>query len=640
MKYIITLFCFLILPITISSQELVSTTIVSKDISCTGACDGEMIINATGGIPPYTYSIDDSFVTSNVFSGLCPGVYEAVVKDSESATVSVILSIQEQAPVTMQVTKTQPSPNTADGAIEISVSGGVSPYTYSIDGDTFQSQNIFSNLSSGTYNVSVKDGNGCTYSEIIAIFPPELVSTVIVSKDISCTGACDGEIIINGTGGIPPYTYSIDDSFVTSNVFSGLCPGIYEAVVKDSESATVSVILSIQEQAPVTMQVTTTQPSPNTADGAIEISASGGVLPYTYSIDGVTFQALNKFSNLSSGTYNVSVKDGNGCLFSDMITINEIDNELTSVFTITGVNYCNGDCSGQIVIDATGGIQPYTYSIDDSFVTSNTFTSLCSGVYEAVVKDSEGATVSIMLSIEEPELLTMEVTNILPSTDVASGVIEISASGGTGVLRYAISPRLDQFYEKNIFDGLLPDTYTVLVQDSNGCFLMETVTVDQISVDNTVTINGDILTPNLEADTYQWINADTQTIIDGATNKTFKAEQTGRYRVEMTITEPGVIVKQAKVAKITSVSSPIYQITVLGVNDNTFDTFKVYPIPADTSLKLPKTSINKNYSIYSVLGQKIDSGKIINQDFSIKALSKGLYYLNIEEHGTSKFIKN
>ena len=51
-------------------------------------------------------------------------------------------------------------------------------------------------------------------------------------------------------------------------------------------------------------------------------------------------------------------------------------------------------------------------------------------------------------------------------------MIEITATGGTGIIKYAISPQLDQFFDSSIFENLAPGTYQAIAQDALGCFVL------------------------------------------------------------------------------------------------------------------------------------------------------------------------
>ena len=98
----------------------------------------------------------------------------------------------------------------SNGSFSIAASGGSPSYTYSIDGTNFQSSNVFNGLSANTYNVIVKDQNGCEGSTSIALNEPASLNVNAIPIAVNCKGANDGQITISVSGGIPGYNYSID----------------------------------------------------------------------------------------------------------------------------------------------------------------------------------------------------------------------------------------------------------------------------------------------------------------------------------------------------------------------------------------------------------------------------------------------
>lgn len=129
-------------------------------ISCSGSNDGSITVDASGGVAPYGYSIDGvQFQAENTFTGLAPGTYTIIIKDSNGpGTTATIGPIVITEPVLPPVDVT-----VIENDITIIVgSGGITPYQYSIDGGlTFTSTNTFTDLNDGAYFILVLDGNGC-----------------------------------------------------------------------------------------------------------------------------------------------------------------------------------------------------------------------------------------------------------------------------------------------------------------------------------------------------------------------------------------------------------------------------------------------------------------------------------------------
>lgn len=162
---------------------------------------------------------------------------------------------------------------------------------------------------------------------------------------------------------------------------------------------------------------------------------------------------------------------------------------------------CNGDTSGVIVATATGGLGNYVYTLLDGTgnpvaftpvqTTPGNFTQLPAGTYQVRVNSLDCTVTSLgTVNITEPLLPVTATTVVTPVTcnGAANGIITVTASGGTGVIKYAISPRLDQFFDTGVFDQLAPGTYQIIVQDENGCFILlsEEITEPQPIFVNTV----------------------------------------------------------------------------------------------------------------------------------------------------------
>lgn len=212
---------------------------------CNGQANGSITFQATGGTPPYLFSINggSSFQSSNVFTGLSAGTYFLEVMDANLCFVSGSTTLINPSAITFTTTIvnvcTSSSLPPRLGSITINASGGTGSFIYSNDGGTtFQSSNIFSNLSANTYFLVVQDSNGCTSSGMATVTQSTGPSLDITSA-ICNAGSCS--ITLSATGGLPPYTYTIAPSgggtpiSNSTGIFSGLtCGATYTTAVIDS----------------------------------------------------------------------------------------------------------------------------------------------------------------------------------------------------------------------------------------------------------------------------------------------------------------------------------------------------------------------------------------------------------------------
>jgi gliding motility-associated-like protein len=275
-----------------------------------------------------------------------------------------------------------------------------------------------------------------------------------------------------------------------SNVFANLGVGTYTITVSDGWgcSATSSAPIVIAEPTIVTasLVVATTQTCTNPA--ALTLSAVGGTPPYTYSADGLTYNATTFNSSLTVpvavGTHRYYVKDANGCtsVVSNDIQIDPLPALTIKLDLFNALVNCAGDATGVIVATAKGGLGNYVYTLQDA--SGNTlpaavqsspgiFTQLVAGGYKVQVSSLDCIATSALITVTEPSrpLVATFITTDATCNGANNGTITINASGGTGTIKYAISPRLDQFFVSNVFELLQPGFYEIIAQDQNGCYV-------------------------------------------------------------------------------------------------------------------------------------------------------------------------
>ncbi|NPD85950.1 T9SS type A sorting domain-containing protein, partial [Lentimicrobium sp. L6] len=468
--------------INISQPEAeLSFTTMLTDVLCYGNATGAIEITATGGTTNYEYSIDNggSFQTENSFENLMAGDYDIVVRDANNCETSETVNIsQPDAELSFTTTLTDVlCYDNATGAIEITPTGGTANYEYSIDnGGSFQADNTFENLLAGDYEIIVRDANNCETSETISINQPDAeLSFTTTLTVVLCHGNATGAIEITAIGGTTNYEYSIDNggSFQTENSFENLIAGEYEIIVRDANNCETSETVNIsQPDAELSFTTTITDVlCYGEATGGIEITATGGVTDYEYSIDnGITFQASNIFTGLLAGDYEVMVKDANQCESMSMVSISEPSSALSFTTTITDV-LCFGEATGGIEITASGGVPTYEYSIDNgiTFQASNIFTDLIAGDYEVMVKDANTCESTSIVSISQPDELAISADLVhIACFGGNDGEILISANGGAEEYLYSINNGLD-YQSSAVFTNLIAGEYYIRVQDANAC---------------------------------------------------------------------------------------------------------------------------------------------------------------------------
>ena len=325
-------------PVTL---RVIALSIATTNPSC-GTATGIATATATGGVSPYTYQWTNGSHKATADS-LLSGIYQVVVTDAQGCSNSAVASINDAgAPVITVVSVANASCNGgSNGAINISVAGGTSPYTYSwVNGAT--TQNI-SNLSAAPYEIVVKDANGCKSTKSIVVSEPSPISLTINTTNPACGSTAGGSATVVASGGTGAYTYQWSNTATTSTV-SGLLAGNYSVTVKDNKGCTNSAQASVTNTGGASITLDSIKAGGcGGGKGSIYISVSGGVPAYTYSwSNGSTAKNL---SGVAPGTYSLVVHDGNTCIgtFSGAIPSQQPLSQvicMVTVDTTTGTNQC------------------------------------------------------------------------------------------------------------------------------------------------------------------------------------------------------------------------------------------------------------------------------------------------------------
>jgi hypothetical protein len=277
---------------------------------------GSIILYGNAGVQPYTYALDaGAYQSSNTFTNLAPGTYIGHVKDASGCVSDKSIVVGTAPTLVIAPFVRNATSCAADGSIEIYRSGGIGPYTYSIDGTNYFTTNVFTNLPAGPYTCYVKDSKGCMSSQNVTIQQGAAL-TVSAAKTNTSTCVDDGTIQVIASGGTAPYSYSKDNgvTYQSGNSFSGLAQGNYQIKVKDFKGCTGIVNVSINYNIINVTSSVTNATACEATNGKIQLFRTGGVGPYTYSIDGNSYFASNVFAGLPPGSYDGYVMDSKSCI--------------------------------------------------------------------------------------------------------------------------------------------------------------------------------------------------------------------------------------------------------------------------------------------------------------------------------------
>ena len=431
--------CEKTVPITINPATTLSQSTIVTDVGCVSS-DGSITINATGGNGIYNFSIDGgaNFQLSNVFNGLNSGNYSIIV-DAGNCQVDTNVSINSTLPPAFNnISQNNISCfGLSDGSINVTgTAGDGGPYLYGLNGSSPASNGgVFSNLSSGFYNIIIEDGIGCQIDSTVELTEPIELILSCDSVNPICNNN-DGKIAISVSGGIPPLSYSLNNSSyisITDSIFN-LSPGGYELIIQDDNNCfSLPDSIYLLDNSVIIDSINTTNITcSGQINGSIDIYASGGVSSLEYSIDsGLTFNNFSYFTGLDSNQYDVIVQDNNQCLSYQSILISSPPS--ISVSTILDTTVCVGGTVTS-TIQFSGGSGNITYNWSNGLIgdTINWVVINDTSVYVYGV-DTNGCysdTVYQNIQTYLPLSLSMSSDVIICEND--STLITATVSGGIG----------------------------------------------------------------------------------------------------------------------------------------------------------------------------------------------------------------
>ena len=485
--------------------ETVNTMLIDTSIThlkCYNVNDGAINLLVTTNASPVIYSWDNGLITPNI-AGLSTGSYEVTITNAATCDTTLTFEITSQPEMQFDTTILKPTCNGGqDGQLEITTTGGVSPYEYNFENMGFSPSNSLSNIPIGVYSVIVRDANGCvnTLSNIDVKELVLLLNPNVVQVDTpSCAGFSDGRIQLGVQNGLAPFQYDFGSGFTANSVLANIPAGTYDVTVQDANLCHGDYQFVLPAHPPMTLTMAGNDASCfGLSDGAAFANAGGGVGNYSYLWDNQV--TINEITNIPAGIHSVTVTDGNDCKISDQITINEPPEISILLTDLEGV-VCFGDQTGVIELAAQNGISPYLFAIDTSlFQQDSVFQNLQSGWHLVASQDANGCIGKDSVFVPQPEKLIVQAlgdTSIQLGYKIKLGAIVLPQGRPVDYQWY---PNDAQFNFDTIPSPILRPKHTgyyyVQITDSSGCVATDSVLVQinserPIYTPNTFSPNGD-----------------------------------------------------------------------------------------------------------------------------------------------------
>lgn len=449
---------------TVTTPVLLQANTSFTSPSCGNGSDGTATATPIGGTGTYLYLWAPGGQTTSTISGIPAGSYTVTVRDANGCTDVQIVNVTPAANFTLAVASAPANCGVCNGTMNVTPSGGASPYTYAWTGGLPPVANQV-NVCAGLYTVTVTDALGCQDTFVLAMNNSGgPTGENVITTSTSCPNSCDGSANVTPIGGTAPFTYLWNPGGQTTNILAGMCGGNYFLQMTDSNTCIRFAPVTITSPAPILPNVFVSNASCNgVCDGSATAIPSGGTGPYTY-LWMPGGQTTPTILGQCIGNYTVTITDAALCTQIDTITIGAW-NTLTASALASGPT-CHANCDGWATVNISSGTAPFTYQWNDPLGQNTaTATGLCIGSYIVLISDASGCGATSTVTIAQPTAIVINPAVTPTSCNACNGVITVNASGGVGPYTYLWS----NSSTGSSVSGLCAGVYSVSVIDATGC---------------------------------------------------------------------------------------------------------------------------------------------------------------------------
>ncbi len=479
------------------------------------------VSNATGVLSGNTITVDDATITSS------PIIVEAFAQDVNGCGPVSLGTVTLNVSPSPTIVSAIPSSCDVNKTITITASNGTAPYQYSTDGGTTYSATtanttyLAEGLTPATYNVIVRDANGCTSAISVVDIQDAVDFTLTQTKNIDCSATPESAVDINVTSGSANYEYEITGAVTVARValpsnpftFNPATAGTYTVTIYDlAETPNCSVTKSITIAARVEPNFTATATVNDICDAAStgEITVTtidNGILPldYTISLDpngvGTVSSTGNVvFTNLPAGNYTIrGTSTINDCFTEQVVEIRDLDPIVPSIPDVTEFACTTGNTpdSATVTLPAgtVGGSGTYTRVVfqytpasgavenQDSASLSFTTTNTSGGPVTITVFDDSGCSSAVVntaiTALDALSNATVTVDNVITCNTGEDITVNYTATLGTavnitieGINGNAYAAVTQNGVTSGDFDSLPTGDYKITItHPTTGCIL-------------------------------------------------------------------------------------------------------------------------------------------------------------------------
>lgn len=498
-------------PIDVNAQVL--------NCNCGDDSSGQITVTVISGTNPINFDWSNG-ANDNVNSNLSPGNYELTLTDSSGCQMTIDYEVEGLPELNYNVVQLNHNNCFGEsvGSIEIQPVGGTPSYQIFWENSNVDTNRI-DNLFAGSYSFIIQDANDCVFSDTIDVLEPLPLDLDIFLSDFGnsintpyCNNLGTIEVIVNG--GTPNYTFVWSNGQNTSQLFQ-LPAGEYSLVVIDSNSCIIDTLIEIIESPTIQSDALISNIlCYGDSTGSVAFSGTGGIGNLSYQWENSSAELLNGtqiITNLQQGIYSLSIYDEQNC--NESLTFEIVEPAPIIVQTVLS-NYngfeisCNGDSSGVITAILSGGVSPYSISIDNgsSQMVSDTiqYTGLFSGSHLIAGIDANSCPFSLTVNMSEPNQFigSLQITQDILCSNDSSGILTVNAQGGVSGYTYIWLPTGENTSTINNLDHGI---YSVVVTDLNGCEF-----IDSVQLNSPDTLNFSSVLNNMDL----CIGSDNSIVID------------------------------------------------------------------------------------------------------------------------------
>ncbi|MBK8565448.1 MAG: gliding motility-associated C-terminal domain-containing protein [Saprospiraceae bacterium] len=486
--------------------KLLDFNVLFNGIGCGSPCSGEILVTAftTGGNPNTTFNFDWSGSpvppppvaetnNSSQMVGLCAGNLNLVIETPDGCVLDTnfVMGGATDLDLVLVASQNESCVPGGNGSIVVQPIGGTPSYTYtwSANANTGNSS-VATNLSAGSYSVTVLDSDGCRDSllaiNISAPTPPSI--TNLPDDMVSCANSTDGSLTVTFMPGNFPVTSVQWSNNQSGATISNLPPGSYTVTITDAGGCNIIGMAEVLASSQIVIDSFQTTPPncPGLGGGQVIAFVSGGALPYQFDwSNGLSGLGFNSNPGLTAGTYNVTVSGANGCPPAmGSITLDDPPSIVATFSAIDSVSCanvgqtCDGTATGAALYsDGTPGSFNFIWisGETDNNVAVSSAQQLCAGSQRLIVSDGVcNDTFFVDIPAPLPIMPGQDIENV-SCNGLSDGQITLMPSGGTAPY--------DIVWQDGTVGPVLSDlavgTYTAMITDAKNCNFSHSVAIVQ-----------------------------------------------------------------------------------------------------------------------------------------------------------------